>query len=66
MNKSTGGFVLRDKTSVKEGSRLLRLLAQSLWFFSSFSMLVDNENVSKKRCSENGLLKEGGPVARDP
>ena len=40
MNKSTGGLVRLDRTSVKEGSLFLRLLSQSSCCFCSSSMAV--------------------------
>lgn len=56
MKRSTGGRVLRDRTSVKVGRRCLRLLAHSsCWRFSSSMMLVtvvavdDGEGRGKER-----------------
>jgi hypothetical protein len=47
MNKSTGGRVLRDKTSAKDSSLFLRPLAQSPCFFSPPSILACAGNAAR-------------------
>jgi len=47
MNKSTGGRVLRDKTSAKDGSLFLRPLAQSPCCFSPPSILACAGNAAR-------------------
>lgn len=46
MNRSTGGLVLLDKTSLNDGSLFLRLFAQSSCCFSSPSILAGASNAA--------------------
>lgn len=50
MNKSTGGLVLLDKTSVNDGSLFLRLDIQSSCCFSSPSILAGAGECRESSC----------------
>lgn len=61
MKRSTGGLVLLERTSVKEGSRFLRLLAQSSCCLFSSSMAKRDEGMDARRGGRRtgGLLVVG-------
>ena len=52
MNRSTGGRVLRERTSVKDGSLFLRLFAQSSCRFSS--SIAEERRIQAARCQAKG------------
>ena len=66
MNKSTGGRVLRDRTSVNDGSLFLRLSAYSSWRWRSSSIAVVVGLVVVVVNGEQPNLAVFGPSSRPP